>query len=120
MRDVVLSLLFVSTLPYALWHPYAGVLLWTWFSMMNPHKLTYGFASTAPFAAVAAAVTFIALVITKDRVKFRLTGPVVLLLVFVAWMCATTAFAVHPAESWVQMNKVLKIQLMTMIAIAVL
>lgn len=120
MRDIVLSLLFVSTLPYALWHPYAGVLLWTWFSMMNPHKLTYGFASNAPFAAVAAAVTFIALVITKDRVKFRLTGPVVLLLVFVAWMCATTAFAVHPAESWVQLNKVLKIQLMTMIAIAVL
>lgn len=118
MRDIALTLVFVSALPYAMRHAYAGVLLWTWFSIMNPHKLTWGFANSAPFAAVAAGVTLISLVMTKDRLSFKLTPQVLLLLLFVFWMCLTTAFAVYPDLSWVQMNKVLKIQLMTMIAIA--
>lgn len=118
MRDIALTLVFVSMLPFAVRHTWAGVLLWTWLSIMNPHKLTWGFAASAPFAAVAAGVTLLSLVITKDRLSFKLTPQILLLLLFVVWMCITTAFAVYPAASWVQLNKVLKIQLMAMIAIA--
>jgi putative inorganic carbon (HCO3(-)) transporter len=120
VRDIALSLVFLSTLPFAFRHAYGGVLLWTWLSMMNPHKLTYGFARDAPFAAIAAAVTMVALFITKDRVKFKLTPQILLLLLFIAWMCVTTVFAVDRAQSWLQLNKVLKIQLMVMVAIAVI
>ncbi|WP_326539099.1 putative O-glycosylation ligase, exosortase A system-associated [Pseudorhodoferax sp.] len=118
MRDIALTMLFVAVLPFAVRHAYAGVLLWTWISIMNPHKLTWGFATHAPFAAVAAGVTLMSLVITKDRLKFKLTPPILLLVLFVVWMCITTALAFNPAGSWVQLNKVLKIQLMTLIAIA--
>lgn len=118
MRDLFVTFWFVSALPFALRHPYAGVLLWTWVSIMNPHKLAFGFAHDAPFALVAVAVTFVSLFITKDKLKFTLTPPVVLLILFVGWMCLTTAFAIHPAASASQLNKVLKIQLMTLVAIA--
>ncbi len=120
LRDILVTLLFVSALPHALRHPYAGVLLWTWISIMNPHKLTYGFAHDAPLAAAAAAVTFLSLFITKDKLKFTLTPPVLLLILFVVWMCITTTFAINPAASAGQLNKVIKIQVMTFVAIAAL
>ncbi len=47
------------------------------------------------------------------------TPPVVVLLLFVVWMCLTTAFAIDPLGSWDQLNKVLKIQLMTVVALMV-
>ena len=44
MRDIlVLSLLFTFA-AVALVRPYVGVLLWTWISIMNPHRLAYGVA----------------------------------------------------------------------------
>lgn len=118
MRDVAVSLLFFCALPMAMRHPYAGVLLWTWISIMNPHKLAFGFAHDAPFAAIAAAATLLSLFITKDKLKFTLTPPVVVLIMFVVWMCFTTLFAINSAASASQLNKVLKIQLMTFVAIA--
>jgi len=93
------------------------VLLWTWLSIMNPHRLTFGFAHDAQFAAIAAGVVLISLVVTRDRLRMPWTPPVVVLLLFVLWMCLTTAFAINPGESWGQLNKVLKIQVMTFVAL---
>ncbi|MGQ5522097.1 putative O-glycosylation ligase, exosortase A system-associated [Chitinimonas sp. PSY-7] len=115
----LVAVLLVATF-YALRRPWVGVLIWTWVSIMNPHKLAFGFANNAPFAAIAAAVTFLAMVFTKDKIKVPWSPPVVVLLLFVLWMCLTTVFAMHGEASWIQLNKVLKIQLMTLVALAVL
>ncbi|HAY29062.1 MAG TPA: putative O-glycosylation ligase, exosortase A system-associated, partial [Candidatus Accumulibacter sp.] len=56
MRDLLLVGIFLAVLPFALRHTWIGVLLWTWLSLMNPHRLTFGFAYDAPFAATAAGV----------------------------------------------------------------
>lgn len=120
IRDILVTAIVLGVLPYALMHPYAGVLLWTWLSIMNPHKLAWGFAFNAPFAAMAAGVTLIGLLVTKDRVRLPIEPTVVTLIVFVCWTALTTATAIDPASSWVQLSKVLKIQLMTLVALAVL
>ena len=54
MRDLLLLGILVSALPFAVMYTWVGVLLWNWISLMNPHKLAFGFAFDAPFAAAAA------------------------------------------------------------------
>lgn len=120
MRDLLLLGIVIGALPFALRFTWMAVLLWTWISIMNPHKLAFGFAYHAPFAAVAAGAALISILYSRDRLKWTFTPPVVALILFVLWMCITTALAFNPAQSWAQLNKVLKIQLMTLVAIAAL
>lgn len=120
MRDVLLLGILLGVLPFALRHTWIGVLLWTWFSLMNPHRLTYGFAYDAPFAAIAAGATLLSLFITRDKLTMPWDPPVKVLFGFVVWMCLTTAFAFYPWLSWEQLTKILKIQVMTAIAFAAL
>lgn len=110
----------LGALPFALRHTWAGVLLWTWISIMNPHRLAFGFAHDAPWAAVAAGVTILSLFITRDKISMPWDPPVKVLFAFVIWMCLTTAFAFYPSLSWDQLSKVLKIQLMAAVALAAL
>ena len=120
MRDLFILGMVVAALPYAVRFTWAAVLLWTWISIMNPHKLAYGFAYGAPFAAVAAGAAAISLLFNRDRFKLPSSPIVVVLILFVLWMCVTTYFAYFPESSWNQLNKVLKIQLMTLIAMVAL
>ena len=120
MRDLLITAIVLAALVYAFRRPWAGVILWTWLSIMNPHRLAFGFAYDAPFAAMAAGVTLMALLLTKDPVKLPSSGPVRFLILFIIWMTITTAFAYHPGESFDQLTKVFKIQLMTLVALAVL
>lgn len=120
MRDLLILGIVIAALPFVLRHTWIGVLLWTWLSVMNPHKLAFGFAYDAPLAAVVAAAVLLSLVITRDKLKMPWEPPVVVLFLFVLWMCVTTAFAINMAGSLEQLNKILKIQLMTAIALAAL
>lgn len=120
IRDLVITAIVLGLLPLVLKHAWVGVLLWTWISIMNPHRLAWGFAYDAPFAAIAAGATLIALVTTKDPVRLPKDPVVYMLIAFVAWMLVTTFFAIHPSASFIQLQKILKIQLMTVVALAVL
>ena len=120
IRDIIVTLIVFAVVPMALRHPYVGVMLWEWLSLMNPHRLSWGFAYNFPFAAIGAGVTLAGLFITKDPIRFPRHPAVYLLLAFCAWMCVTTVFAFHFGPSAAQLSKVLKIQLMTLVALLVL
>ena len=120
LRDLFLTGIIGAILPFALRHAFIGVLVWTWVGMMNPHKLAYGFIYDAPVALIVGAVTLVALFTTRDRIKLPLDTPLVFVGLFVLWTMVTTFFAFFPAESSVQLEKVLKIQLMIFVTAAVL
>lgn len=120
IRDVLVTLIVVGVLPMALQHPSVGVLLWTWISVMNPHKLAWGFAMNMPFAAIAAGVTLIGLFVTRDKVIVPKDRVAIVLVAFVVFTALTTITAMDRAGSLTQLNKVFKIQLMTLVAMAVL
>lgn len=120
MRDILLAAILAMTVPFAFRYAFIGVLLWTWVGIMNPHRLAYGFMHSAPVAMIVALVTFIGLFTTRDRVKPLWSVPMVVLLTLLLWMCVTTVTAFFPDDSQVQLIKVLKIQMMTFIAAAVL
>lgn len=120
MRDLLITGIVLGALPFALRHAWIGILLWTWISIMNPHRLAWGFAYNAPFAAMAGGATLLALLTTKDPVRLPRSSAVKVLILFILWMCVTTVFAMFPGDSFAQLQKVIKIQLMTLVALAVL
>lgn len=120
MRDVLIIGMVLGALPFALRQTWVAVLLWTWISLMNPHKLTYGFANMAPLAAIAAAAALVSLPFNRNRWSNLLQPVVLMLMLFVAWMGLTTLLAINPEASMQQLDKVLKIQLMTLVALVAL
>lgn len=120
MRDLLILGIVVGTLPFALRHTWIAVMLWTWISVMNPHKLAFGFIHDAPIAAVAAGAALLSMLVTRDKLRMAWTPPVIVLVLLVMWMCLTTIFAIDPFGSAAQLNKVLKIQVMTAVAVVAL
>jgi putative inorganic carbon (HCO3(-)) transporter len=120
MRDIILLGIVVAALPFACRHTWIGVLLWTWISIMNPHKLAWGFAMNMPFAAMAAGATVVSLFVTKDKVRLPSNPAIVALILLTLWMVVTTVFAIHPDESWLDLKRTFKIQAMTLVALAAL
>lgn len=118
MRDIALVLVFLAILPFALRRTWIAVLLWTWISIMNPHKLAWGFAVNMPFAAAAAGAAFVSLLWDNKNLRFPRDAAITTLMLFVAWMCITTVLAIFVEPSLTQLNRVLKIQVMTLIAAA--
>jgi putative inorganic carbon (HCO3(-)) transporter len=118
MRDLAMVLLVAGVLPFAIRHTWIAVMLWTWVSIMNPHKLAWSFATNLPFAAVAAGAAFISLLVSRDKLRFPWDKSVIALLLFIAWTMLTTAFAFFPQQSLVELNRIVKIQVMTLVALA--
>jgi putative inorganic carbon (HCO3(-)) transporter len=118
VRDLLLLLVFVGLLPLAVRRTWIAVMLWTWVSVMNPHKLAWGFAIDMPFAAAAAIAAFVSLPFNRDRLHFPWDKSVIALLLFIVWTAITTAFAFFPGPALDQLIKVVKIQAMTLVALA--
>lgn len=120
MRDVILVAIVLGILPFAIRRTWIAVLLWTWLSVMNPHRLAWGFAFDAPLAAIAAIAALVSMLVDREKASLPPYPPVVVLALFVVWMCITTAAAIYPEPSFEELKRTLKIQLMTMVAIAAL
>ena len=110
LRDLLVTAIVFGSLPFILfWRPYLGALMWVWISMMNPHRLSYGFAFNFPFAQVIAITTLLALLFTRQRWRFPLTPVSGVLLAFVAWMTFTSFFAMQPTDvvfdAWLRVIK---------------
>ncbi len=86
MRDILLTVLIFSSLPFILKSPAAGALMWVWVSVMNPHTQGWGFAARFPFALIIAIATVLSLLIAKGPKNLPLTPVSICLLLFVLWM----------------------------------
>ena len=115
MRDIVITLIVFASLPYTFKKPYIGALMWIWISVMNPHRLSWGFAYEFPFAAIIAGTTMLALLAAPGPKRPPDSPAVPVLVMFTIWMCITTVFAINPGESSVMLQRVFKIMLMNMV-----
>ena len=117
MRDyIVLGIVFGSVL-VILRYPYVGVLVWSWISYMNPHRLAYGVAYDFPVAALTGGTLLVALMFSKEPKRIPWTGLTIVWILLVVWMSFTTLFALVPdlaVEGW---EKMIKIQLITFVTL---
>jgi probable O-glycosylation ligase (exosortase A-associated) len=115
MRDVLITLMVFATLPYIFRNAWYGVLVWSWLSYMNPHRLAYGFAYTMPFAQIVALVLLVSLLSSREK-KVLPSNP--LFKVWVAllvWLAICTSVALVPDWAIDAFVKILKIQVITLV-----
>ena len=94
MRDILLTLIFAALVPAIIRRPEIGAYAWVWVSMMNPHKLTYGFAYSLPFAQAVVVLTLLGYVFKKEKQPLPMNGGVALLLLLILWVTITSFFAI--------------------------
>ena len=117
MRDLLLFGVVFFFLFKTLSKPHVGVYLWTWLSLMNPHRLTWGAAYSFPFAQVIGFVTLLGILFSKEPKRMVWSRETILLLLFVIWMCLTTLFAFHQEPAVDYLIRVLKIQVFVFVTI---
>jgi putative inorganic carbon (hco3(-)) transporter len=117
MRDYLIFGIIFSLLPFMLKKPFIGVLAYTWVSLMNPHRLTYGAAYSFPFAALITGVTLLGLFVSKEPKRIPATPLIFVLGLFAAWMTLTGFFAFEPQRAWVEWDRVMKTFFMVFITI---
>lgn len=120
MRDLLITAMVFGSLPLILKRPYIGILMWVWISVMNPHRLAWGFAYNFPFAEIIALTTMFGMLITRDEKHFPIVPATISLLLFMLWMNVTSVFAIHPDQIFYHWSTIMKVLLMTLVSITML
>lgn len=121
MRDLALTAVIFGLLPFVFKRPWLGVLLWTWIGMMSPHRLTWDFAYSMPFAAIVGVVTLLAFLFSKEPKRFPITPVTATLILLVLWMNVSYVFGINTGSyPYVQWDKVMKIQLFIAVTMMVM
>ena len=115
MRDILITVIVFGSLPFILRRPQVGVMMWVWLSVMNPHRLTWGFAYNFNFAAVVAIVTLTSALMSKDLKGPSLNLPTLALIAFAGWISVTTVYALHPEDAFDIYKTVMKTLLMSLL-----
>lgn len=120
MRDLLIIAIVLAAGVTALKKPWIGIMLWTWLSVMNPHRFTWGFAYSAPLAAFAAGTTMLGFLMTRDRESPFKGSATVLLVMLMFWMTLSWMFGLSMAGDYEQWKRVMKIDGMIILSLALL
>jgi probable O-glycosylation ligase (exosortase A-associated) len=116
MRDLIILAVFGAGLLYALRDPFVGLLVYTWISVMSPHRYAWGMAYDMPLALAAAGVTVVSMALHSESIRFPRNREAILFLLFWGWVTLTTQFAMYPAAAWVKWGVVTKIFVMILVS----
>ena len=119
MRDYFLGPVILGLAAYGLLHPWLGILGWTWVSLMNPHAYSWHL-NTLPVAAALALSTLLGLLLTKERQNYFVTRETMVLMLFMLWLSVTLPFSYSLEDSLPMWTRVMKIDLMVLVAMVVL
>ncbi len=120
MRDILIMVIVMAGVLASLRRPWIGIMLWTWISIMNPHRYAYGFAYGAPLAAMAAAAVVLGLLFTKDRESPFKASPVTWMMLFMAWMTISWLAGLDASGDYEQWKKVMKIDFFIILSLVLL
>ncbi len=97
MRSLALFLELLVLLPIVLVRPFVGVILWSWISFMNPHRLVYGgVALMMPWAMIIFFATIIGCILAREPRRLPINAVTVLITFFLVMITITSMFALAP------------------------
>ena len=120
IRDIVVTLAILWTIPHILKAPWIGILAWSWLAFMSPHRLCWGFAYGLPFSMIIGITVLYSFSKSDISKKMVWTSSTVLMMAFFVWMVITTIFADYPSLAWAHFDKIWKVFLMTFVTILVM
>src|SRR6187551_851723 len=116
MRDLALLAIIAGLIPVIMRHPWIGVLVGAWISLMNPHRYAFGFANNFPFAFIVALATVASLVFGKQKIEFPRHGVLVMIILLMVWFSITLLFALEPDAAFAQWVNVMKVFLLVLLS----
>src|SRR5690348_11218945 len=109
LRTAFLLLILLGIAVRTVGAPQAGVLGWTWLTLMAPHQLVWGGLATAPVNLVLALITFLSWLFSREPKRLPFNLAMGLWFAFMAYMTFTTVFALSPDLAWSRWDRTIKI-----------
>ncbi|MCX7372357.1 MAG: putative O-glycosylation ligase, exosortase A system-associated [Alphaproteobacteria bacterium] len=121
MRDLAFMATLSVLLCLVLTRPFVGVLLWSWISFMNPHRLVWGFASELSWAAAVFAATLLGCLLAGEPKRLPLNTTIGLILALMLCFTGTSLAALgDPVAVWDKWEQVIKVMLGLLVTAALL
>ncbi len=120
MRDIFLLSLLLLILVRTIGAAQAGILGWTWLTLMTPQKLTWGFAGQLPLNLVLAIVTLLAWFLSREPKRSVVNVPMFLCLAFMIFITFTTLFALAPDLAWPRWSLAIKTMILGLMIASVM
>lgn len=120
MRDIALTVFILGSLPLIVARPYIGILMFAWIGYMNPHRYSWGFAYSMPFALLVGGATILGFLFTRDKDKIPLDAMMVFWLAWIVWMNVTTLFALNMDTAIEEWDRAMKIQFTSLLALSLM
>jgi putative inorganic carbon (hco3(-)) transporter len=117
MRDLIVTLAVLGSLPLIFLRPWVGVLVWVWISFMNPHMLAWGFARSLPWVLIVAVVTLVTYFASNDRKSIPITSITIVWMTYFAWTFVTLLFALNSEGAWIEWDRWWRIQVMVLLVL---
>lgn len=120
MRDLFVAAIVFGSLPFILKRPFLGILMLAGLGYMNPHRLCYTFMFSMPVVQIVAIATLLGMLASKEVKRMVWSREIVILVIYVAWMGLTTTQAFYFNLAIEQLEKVVKIQILTFMTLLML
>ncbi len=119
-RSLALTGTVLVLLPWMARFPQAGMLVWVWLSVMNPHQLVWGFAAGFGFSFWVGLVTLAAWLLSREP-KLPTPGAVsALMILFTLWLVVAQLAALQPDFSFPYFDRSLRMLVLALLALALL
>ncbi|HBC56627.1 MAG TPA: putative O-glycosylation ligase, exosortase A system-associated [Gammaproteobacteria bacterium] len=115
MRDLIILLFIIGSLPVILIRPWIGMLMWYWIGLMNPHRLAWGVARGFPVSMSVGLVLLTAVIFDRTKKSIPATPVTLLLFVVFAHFTLTSTVAMAGSLAWDEWFRVFKIILVTFV-----
>jgi probable O-glycosylation ligase (exosortase A-associated) len=118
VRDLLIGALIFGSIPFCVWRPDIGILVYAWIGLMNPHRLSWRLAD-APVGLAVAVATLLGILFRGEIRRIPMRATTALLVLWVVYTTVTT-LASGSREAWIEWNRFSRILLMCFAAMMVL
>lgn len=119
MRSLLFFCELAALLPIAFARPFVGVLIFSFISFSNLHRLSWGFAGAIPWAYLAVIATLIGCVVAREPKRLVVTPTMTLIGVFIICITLTSVVALAPPDLvWTKWEQVAKVFLFLLVTAA--
>lgn len=120
MRALLLFLIVIGSLPVILMKPHIGILMWSWISYMNPHRISWGITDNMQLAQIIGITTLAGWLLSREPKRLPMTSVTVLMAAYALWISLTTLFALNPDDAYAKWEQTTKILLMTFVTMSLM
>jgi probable O-glycosylation ligase (exosortase A-associated) len=121
VRAIVLTLVYLVLVWWTFGRPWMGIVVWSWFSYMNPHRFAWGFAYVFPWVAVTAVLTFFVWITSSEKKRFPWTLETMLEIALCVWITITSILALgDPQVVWAYWERAIKVQAMIFMTLCIM